>query len=163
MPPAGPLPPTTAVGAVVLDAAGRVLLIRRARPPGVGSWTLPGGRVERGESCEEAVLRELREETSLEARVQCPLGTVSIEREGFRYVIHEHLVVPLGDGPLRPGDDAAEARWVARHELEALGVLPDAVAVIDRGMAAAAALANPAQIDAVPASGRRPEGGGELA
>jgi ADP-ribose pyrophosphatase YjhB (NUDIX family) len=153
MPPAGPPSSTTAVGAVVLDAAGRVLLIRRGRPPGVGRWTLPGGRVERGESLEEAVLRELREETALEARVQCPLGTVSIEREGFRYVIHEHLVAPLGDGALRPGDDAAEVRWVARHELEALGVLTDAIAVIDRGIGMAAALA----------CGSRPESGGELA
>jgi 8-oxo-dGTP diphosphatase len=102
---------------------------------------------------EDAVLRELREETALEARVLCPLGKVSIEREGFRYVIHEHLVAPLGYGDLRPGDDAAEVRWVARHELEALGVLPDAIAVIDRAIAAAAALA----------CGNPPEPGGEPA
>jgi ADP-ribose pyrophosphatase YjhB (NUDIX family) len=140
---AGP-PPLHAVGAVVLDAAGRVLLIRRGRPPGLGTWTLPGGRVEPGESYEDAVLRELREETALEARVQGPLGAVTLEREGFRYVIHEHLAFPCTEGPLRPGDDAAEVRWVPRHELDALGVLPDAVAVIDRGIAEATARRSPA-------------------
>jgi ADP-ribose pyrophosphatase YjhB (NUDIX family) len=131
---------TLAVGAVVLDPSGRVLLIRRARPPGLGSWTLPGGRVEEGESLQQAVVRELREETALEGRVECALGAVTVERDGFRYVIHEHLVVPDGPGPfvLRAGDDAAEVRWACRNELDALGVLPDAIAVIDQGMAEAA-------------------------
>jgi 8-oxo-dGTP diphosphatase len=135
-----PQPPTVAVGAVVIERTGRVLLVRRARPPGLGTWTLPGGRVEPGESLEGAVLRELREETALEARVRCHLETVTIEREGFAYSIHEHLVEPTGAGPLRAGDDAAEVRWATRSELETLGVLPDAVAVIDRGIAMAVKL-----------------------
>jgi ADP-ribose pyrophosphatase YjhB (NUDIX family) len=130
---------TTAVGAVVVDPSGRVLLIRRGRPPGLGSWTLPGGRVERGEALDTAVLRELREETALEGRVRAALGVVVIEREGYAYAIHEHLVEPLTLGPLQPGDDAAEARWTTRDELERLGVLPDAIAVIDRGLAEASA------------------------
>jgi ADP-ribose pyrophosphatase YjhB (NUDIX family) len=131
--------PSLAVGAVVLDTTGRVLLVRRGRPPGLGSWTLPGGRVEPGESLEAAVLRELREETGLEGAVTCSLGTVGIERDGFSYVIHEHLVVLDRDAALCAGDDAAEARWVERDGIEALGVLPDAVAVIDRGFAEARA------------------------
>src|SRR5579859_6567815 len=108
-----PLPPTVAVGAVVVDREGRVLLVQRGRPPGVGTWTLPGGRVEAGESLEEAVVREVREEASLEARVCCALQTVTVEREGFSYAIHEHLIEPLSSTPLRAGDDAADLRWVA--------------------------------------------------
>ena len=53
------------VGAVVFDDSGRLLLIRRANPPAQGTWSLPGGRVEPGESSEDAVVRELHEETGL--------------------------------------------------------------------------------------------------
>ncbi len=132
---------TQAVGAVVVDA-GRVLLIRRARPPGRGQWTLPGGRIEPNESNEQAVVRELAEETSLRVRVIAPLGVVAIEREGFRYAIHEYLCALADDArgaPPEPqaGDDAAEVRWVDPADLESLGVLADARAVIERGLAEA--------------------------
>jgi ADP-ribose pyrophosphatase YjhB (NUDIX family) len=126
--------PVLAVGGVVVDRAGRVLLVRRARPPGAGAWTLPGGRVEGGESLEAAIVREVREETAIATRVVCPLGAVNIAREGFAYAIHEHLLVPVGEGPIRAADDAAEARWLARDELGDFGVLPDATEVIDRGL-----------------------------
>jgi 8-oxo-dGTP diphosphatase len=129
------------VGAVVVDRSARVLLVRRARPPGAGTWTLPGGRVEGGESFEAAIVRELREETALATRVVCPLGVVAVVREEFTYAIHEHLLVPLDDGkdalPLVAGDDAADARWVARKDLDGLGVEVDVVRLIDRGLAEA--------------------------
>jgi acetyl-CoA carboxylase carboxyl transferase subunit beta len=104
-----------------------------------GAWTLPGGRVRPDESLEAAVLREILEETALEARVVCSLGAVTIEREGFVYVIHEHLLVPASEppGPLHPGDDAVAARWMDRADLAACGVLPDALAVVDLGFAEA--------------------------
>jgi 8-oxo-dGTP diphosphatase len=131
--------PALAVGAVVLDRAGRVLLVQRGRPPMAGAWTLPGGRVHPGESFEGAVVRELLEETALAVRVVCGLGAVSLEGEGFRYMIHEHLAVPATDAPgeLVAGDDAADARWIARQELAWWGLLPDALAVVDLGFAAA--------------------------
>jgi ADP-ribose pyrophosphatase YjhB (NUDIX family) len=135
--------PVEAVGGVVLDREGRLLLVRRGRPPSVGAWTLPGGRVEPGEALEAAVVREVREETGVDAVVVCPLGVVDVAREGFAYAIHEHLlVVAPGRGPSPPpraADDAADARWVARDELPALGVLADAVAVVDQGLAEARA------------------------
>ena len=131
--------PVIAVGAVVVDRGGRVLLVRRARPPSAGAWTLPGGRVERGESLGEAVVRELREEAAVSVEVKAPLCVVVLEREGYAYEIHEHLVVPAGDARPEAGDDAAEARWVTRDDLASLGVLPDAVEVIDQGLAAARA------------------------
>jgi 8-oxo-dGTP diphosphatase len=123
-----------AVGAIVVHPSGRVLLVKRGRPPSVGSWTLPGGRVEDGESFEAAVVREVREETALRTRVVCALGVVPIVREGFTYAIHEYLLVPL-DGDAQPvaGDDAAEARWVARAELDGLRVHPEVVEVIGWG------------------------------
>lgn len=138
-----------AVGAVVIDRAGRVLLVQRARPPAMGAWTLPGGHVEPGESLESAIVREVREETGLEARLVCCLGIVGIESEGKAYAIHEHLMVPpeptreihgrdaQPPGSLQAGDDAADAQWAERHELQALGVQPKAVEVIDRGLAEA--------------------------
>ncbi|MCL2449044.1 MAG: NUDIX domain-containing protein [Polyangiaceae bacterium] len=147
--------PRVAVGAVVVDPCGRVLLIRRAKPPGLGHWTLPGGRVEPGEGVEAAALRELLEETGVEGRVVCLLGIVSIEREGFSYAIHEHLVEPMSPGPLRPGDDAAEAIWVDAGALSALGVLPDAIAVIERGLDEARAQGLVALRAEDPASGER--------
>jgi ADP-ribose pyrophosphatase YjhB (NUDIX family) len=127
------------VGAVLVDGTGRVLLIRRGRAPSIGSWTLPGGRLEPGESPEQAVLRELREETGLRARVVCGLGVVPVEREGFAYAIHEHLLAPVGDTTPHAGDDAAAARWASRAEVAALGVSGDAVAVIDAALAEARA------------------------
>jgi ADP-ribose pyrophosphatase YjhB (NUDIX family) len=130
--------PTVAVGAVVVDGAGRVLLIRRGRPPSVGSWTLPGGRVEPGETLDAAIAREVKEETAIAVRVECELCRVTIVREGYAFLVHEYLVVPLGDGTSptpRAGDDASEARWVHRYELELLGVRQDAVAVIEQGLA----------------------------
>jgi hypothetical protein len=95
--------------------------------------------VEPGEALGEAITREVREETNLDTRVVCELGAVTIARERAVYVIHEHLVVPLDDRAPRAGDDAAEARWVSRAEVEAFGVQPDAVAVIDQALREAAA------------------------
>ncbi|WP_119727435.1 NUDIX hydrolase [Thermomonospora amylolytica] len=108
------------VGAIVLDEAGRLLVIRRGRPPGEGLWSIPGGRVEPGESDAEAVAREVREETGLVVRVGGYAGT--IHRPGLHgttYEVHDYLATVVG-GTLRPGDDAAEARWASVAELRAM-------------------------------------------
>jgi ADP-ribose pyrophosphatase YjhB (NUDIX family) len=130
--------PEVVVGGVVLDARGRVLLVRRGRPPSAGSWSLPGGHVEPGESLDVAIVREVLEETAVRARVVCALCVVPVAREGYAYSIHEHLLVaPDPTAEPRPGDDAADARWVDPGEAAAMGLRPDAQAVVASGLAEA--------------------------
>jgi ADP-ribose pyrophosphatase YjhB (NUDIX family) len=104
---AADIPMIRCVGAVVHDAAGRLLLIRRANHPGRGQWSLPGGRVEPGETDESAAARELHEETGLEVRVGSLIG--SVQRGPF--LIFDYRAEAVG-GRLRAGDDATDAAWV---------------------------------------------------
>ncbi len=127
--------PTLAVGAVVLRDDGAVLLVRRARPPLAGTWTLPGGKVEPGETLEAAVVRELREETGLEVRPIAVVEEIVLEREGYAYRIADFacaLVSPHSAEALRAGDDAGDARWVAEADLSAYGITEDVARVIAR-------------------------------
>lgn len=107
--------PQVAVGAVAVRG-GRLLLVRRAHPPAAGRWSLPGGRVTAGESLEQAVRRELAEETGLSGRVEGLCGVAERMTEGHHYVILDYWVGV--DGAPRPGSDAAEVAWVDRSELE---------------------------------------------
>lgn len=107
-------------GAIVRDQAGRLLLVRRGREPGRGLWSLPGGRVEPGETAADAVVREVREETGLEVVAGAPVGRV--ERpgpSGVTYVIDD-IACTVRGGELRAGDDADEVRWVRASELALL-------------------------------------------
>jgi 8-oxo-dGTP diphosphatase len=113
--------PALAVGAIVVHE-GRLLLVRRLRPPAAGTWTVPGGRVEPGETLTEAVAREVLEETGLTVEVGDLAGWVERAGEGYHFVILDFLARVAGDRvePV-PGDDAADARWV---EPEVLSELP---------------------------------------
>ncbi len=105
------------VGAVIRDAAGRLLLVRRRNEPGAGLWSLPGGRIEPGETDEQALVREILEETSLSVTVGRLLGAV--ERPGLDGAvidIRDYAAFVTGGG-LAAGDDAADARWVTLREL----------------------------------------------
>jgi 8-oxo-dGTP diphosphatase len=104
------------VGAIVVDG-GRLLLVRRGRPPGEGLWSLPGGRVEPGETDAEAVRRELLEETGLHVVVGERAGTVERPGAGVVYEIHDYLATSAPGGRLSPGDDAADAAWVHPSDL----------------------------------------------
>jgi 8-oxo-dGTP diphosphatase len=105
------------VGAVIRDDAGRLLLIRRRNEPGAGLWSLPGGRVEAGETDEQALIREILEETGLVAAAGALLGTVEWPgRDGAIVDIRDYLAVVTG-GSLQAGDDAADARWVTPGEI----------------------------------------------
>lgn len=104
-------PEIRCIGALVRDEAGRLLLIRRGREPGRGHWSLPGGRVEPGETDEQAVVREVLEETGLAVTVGTHVGAVRRPApDGGIYDIHDYACRATG-GELRAGDDADDARW----------------------------------------------------
>ena len=108
------------VGAVIKDGQGRLLLIKRGHAPGAGLWSLPGGRIEPGETDAEALVREMREETGLVIEAGQLIGTARRPaQDGSVFDIRDYAATVIG-GTLRPGDDAADARWVDASELAAL-------------------------------------------
>ncbi|HLU65339.1 MAG TPA: NUDIX domain-containing protein [Kofleriaceae bacterium] len=134
--------PVVAVGAIAFDEDGRVLLIQRGRAPGAGLWTVPGGRIEPGETAAAACAREVAEETGLEVEVVA-LAEV-VERIGrapdgaltHHFVILDHLVRVRG-GELRAGDDAAAVGWFGGGELERLPLTDGLLPVLERARALA--------------------------
>lgn len=134
----GQVVPRAAVSAVIFDEEGRVLLVERGRPPGLGLWTVPGGKVEPGELLEAAVRREVAEETGLVVSVG-PLVTV-VERvdleAGYHYVILDYLAEVEG-GQLVAGDDARTVRFCDRKELDELPLTDGLRPVIEQARALA--------------------------
>lgn len=108
--------PELCVGAVVVED-GRLLLIERATEPGAGLWSLPGGRVEFGESMTEAVVREVEEETGLAVTPREMIGWVERSSTEFHFVIADFEAALVGSGRLRAGDDASDARWIPLAEI----------------------------------------------
>lgn len=101
------------VGAIITDDEGRLLLIKRGHDPEAGRWSLPGGRIEPGETDEQAVAREIAEETGLRVAVGRLVGAVERPgRDGAVIDIHDYAATVTG-GTLASGDDAADARWVS--------------------------------------------------
>ena len=107
------------------DAAGRLLLVQRGSDPHRGRWTLPGGRVEPGETSEQAVVRELREETGLDVTAGAVVGQVLIPAGAVTYEVVDFLCTPV-DPAAEPvaGDDAADARFVDAASLDDLPCTP---------------------------------------
>lgn len=142
MPPAREYPdaPRAAVGAVVLDE-DRVLLVRRGQPPGLGKWSLPGGLLDLGERLEDAVVREVEEESGLRVNVQGLCGVVDRIVAGepgapavrYHWVIVDYVAAVVG-GELRAGSDAAEARFVPLTELDRYEMTDGLVPMIQRAV-----------------------------
>ena len=123
-----PLRPLLGVGALIFDGTGetpRVLLVERGKPPLVGYWSLPGGIVETGERLEDALVREVAEETGL--AVTANSNATVFERimpdpSGcceYHYVLIDFYCSVQG-GDLRPGDDSKSTAWFPLTELSGL-------------------------------------------
>lgn len=112
--------PVPAVGVVCLRG-DEVLLIRRGTPPRQGEWSLPGGRIEAGERTVDAALRELREETGVEAEITGLIDVVDgvFPEAGRHYVLIDYAARWISGEPVA-GDDAVEARFVALDQVAAL-------------------------------------------
>ncbi len=108
--------PEVCVGAVVSDSQ-RLLLVRRGQGPGAGEWSVPGGRVERGETLAEAVVRELHEETGLDGVCGPLLGWAERIGDDHHFVILDFEVTLIGSDEVRAGDDASEVAWVPLDEV----------------------------------------------
>jgi 8-oxo-dGTP diphosphatase len=118
-------PVVACVGAVVHDAAGRLLLIRRGQEPSRGLWSLPGGRVEPGETRAEAVVREVREETGLSVVAGEPVGRVVIPAAAVDYDVVD-FACALADPAGAPvaGDDAEAVTFADATTLDGLACTP---------------------------------------
>ncbi len=136
-----PQAPIVGVGIVCFRDAD-VLLIRRGKPPREGGWSLPGGRQKLGETVRECALRELRQETGVEAEIGPLVDVVdSMTRDGDGGLQYHYTLVDFRAdwraGEPRAGGDAADARWFAPAELEALELWDETrrVIALARGMA----------------------------
>jgi mutator protein MutT len=134
--------PVVGVGAVIVTGDGEVVLVRRAREPLAGAWSLPGGAVETGETLAAALVREVREETALEIEVG-PLVEVldrifadETGRIRHHYVLIDYLCRVRG-GELRAGSDASAAVRVKPADLDGYALAPETRAVIERALAKA--------------------------
>jgi 8-oxo-dGTP diphosphatase len=131
--------PRLAVGAAVIDRdedEPRVLLVRRAKPPLAGTWSLPGGRVELGERLEQAVAREVEEESGLVVRVGELVEVFEMIEPPHHYVILDYACIRTG-GELRPGDDASDVILARVDDFARLGVTEAVRRVVMRAFDAA--------------------------
>jgi 8-oxo-dGTP diphosphatase len=126
------------VGGIVKDAAARLLLVKRGQEPAKGRWSVPGGRVEAGESDADATAREVLEETGVRVRVGRLVGTVERDAPGGGvYLIRDYLCEAYVDDvdSVRAGDDADDAGWFTPDEVRALDTSPGLVeALTEWGM-----------------------------
>jgi 8-oxo-dGTP diphosphatase len=135
-----PEAPLVGVGAVMFER-GRVLLVKRGQPPLKDRWSLPGGLVELGETVREAVAREVREETGLQADVGKLLGVFdrvvrdATGRIQYHYVLVDFLCHSVS-GELKAAGDAVDARWFAREELLELRLAADTMRLIEEAFGA---------------------------
>ena len=121
---ANPQRPVLAVSAAIIRD-GHVLLVRRAQAPAEGLFTLPGGRVERGETLHQALAREIREETGLSIEPVALAGTREVIQRGHGGNVERHFVILAFAARWLAGEpvlnaELAEARWLRPSEVQGL-------------------------------------------
>ena len=124
---------TNCVG-VICFRGNDVLLIQRGTAPRKGEWSIPGGRIEAGESEAQAALRELYEETGVRAALGPKVEIILAEFEDFHYRLHDYVAEWMSGEP-RAGDDAAKAVFTPRDKLDELGMWPKTREVIETARA----------------------------
>ncbi len=123
-----PLIPTPCAG-VVCFRGDEVLLIRRGKAPRAGQWSIPGGRIEPGEPASVAAMRELREETGVEAQLLGLIDVVDYITPDRHYVLIDYAARWIAREPVA-GDDAAAARFVPVADIRELGLWDETVKVV---------------------------------
>jgi 8-oxo-dGTP diphosphatase len=116
------------VGAICQNGAA-LLMVKRGREPARGLWSIPGGRVERGEYLSAALVREVKEETGLDIDVGQLVGIHEVVGEPH-YVILDFEATVTSDGPPVAGDDVDEVRWVAFADVPELDCTPRFVEIM---------------------------------
>jgi len=133
-----PNQPVVGVGAIIV-CNGKILLEKRKSEPGRGKWSVPGGLVELGESTEQAVIREVKEETGLD--VENPelidvVNNIIFDENGkieYHFIIVDYFV-KLRGGELNAADDAEELKWVALDDVEKYNITSTLRAFLQRNM-----------------------------
>ena len=131
-----PARPVAGIGALVIEN-DRILLVKRGHEPLKGYWSLPGGAIETGERIEEALRREVREETGLEIEVLHLIEVFERIMPGesggteYHYILIDYICRPAG-GILQAADDASEAAWFAENEIEGLQITSGTPGVIHK-------------------------------
>jgi 8-oxo-dGTP diphosphatase len=123
---------TLAASAVVKNAQGRILLVLRAKEPEAGCWTIPGGRVEPGETLPDAAVRETFEETGLRVAIEREVWSLDLANGPDEiYEIHDFLAHVVG-GHLLAGDDAADVGWFQLQEMQQMPLTHDLLGYLCR-------------------------------
>lgn len=139
MPREYPSAPVVGLGAVVWHE-GKVLMIKRGQPPRAGIWSLPGGGQMLGETVEEGIRRELREETGVEVDLLGLVAVVdSVQRDAAGQVLYHYTIIDYAarwrSGATVAGDDAADAAWFTPKELAQLTLWEETMRVIEQSRA----------------------------
>jgi len=139
MPREYPSAPVVGLGAVVWHE-GKVLMIKRGQPPRAGIWSLPGGGQMLGETVEEGIRRELREETGVEVDLLGLVAVIdSVQRDATGRVLYHYTIIDYAarwrSGVTMAGDDAADAAWFTPKELAQLDLWEETMRVIEQSRA----------------------------
>lgn len=126
--------PAIGVAGIVFNNQKQVLLIQRNQPPAIGLWSIPGGKLEAGESLRDACRREIKEETGLDAEIQNIVAVVERRVEAFHYVIIDYLALLADQENITPTaqSDVANAKWVSLDYLVDYDLVPGLADIIQR-------------------------------